>query len=465
MIKLFNAYFPKRTILLVVSESLLILIALLALASLGLGSRTEIALRYEYGYVKIAVVYAVCFISIYYNDLYDPRIISNRREVPLRIIQGLGAACLVVALVYELFPSGQVYRGFGIVAMTLVGVMLILFRQVFFALNSYERLAEPVVVIGEGPLAQLLAKEIATRPELGLRLVGYLGQEWDSHGSPFSVPRLGAIEDLGEVANRVTIRRVIVAMGDMRRKLPVEDLLHLKTSGVSVEEGSDFYEISTGKLPIDTLRLSWLIFSPGFQISWPMAFCRRLFAVVLAAIALFLLFPLMALIGLIIRLDSHGPALFSQPRIGKDGQTFVLLKFRTMYVNSDSDSGGLPVPVQDNDKRVTRVGKWLRRSRLDEIPQLYNILLGDMSFVGPRPFVPNQEEELASQIPLYSRRWSVRPGATGWAQVMRGYCATLEDNREKLAYDLFYIKNISFSLDLLILFKTVKILLLGRGGR
>lgn len=463
MIRLFNAYFPKRTILLVFAESLLIILALLTVAFLRLGSKAELALKYEYGYLKIAAVYFACFISIYYNDLYDPRIISNRREVPLRIIHGLGAACLIIAFLYQIFPSSQVDRGFGILGMALVGITLILFRQIFFALNSYERLAEPVIVMGEGTLAELLAQEITTRPELGLRLVGYLGKEWHSNDAEFSPRRLGAIDEVGEVASRTGARRVIVAMGDMRCKLPVDDLLHLKTSGVRVEEGSDFYEISTGKLPIETLRPSWLIFSPGFEISWHMAFCKRLFSLVLSVVALLLFLPLMALIALIIRMDSAGPALFSQPRIGKDGNAFVLYKFRTMYVNSDS--GGLPLPVQDNDKRITRVGRWLRRFRLDEIPQLYNILLGHMSFVGPRPFVPNQEFELATQIPLYSQRWSVRPGATGWAQVMRGYCATIEDNREKLAYDLFYIKNISFWLDLLILFKTVKILLLGRGGK
>jgi lipopolysaccharide/colanic/teichoic acid biosynthesis glycosyltransferase len=171
----------------------------------------------------------------------------------------------------------------------------------------------------------------------------------------------------------------------------------------------------------------------------------------------------MVLIAFAIRIDSKGAIIFRQPRIGKDGKTFTLFKFRTMYMNADL--GGVPLPVQENDNRVTRVGRWLRRVRLDEIPQLYNILLGHMSFVGPRPFVPNQELELAHQIPLYAQRWTVKPGATGWAQVQRGYCATIEDNREKLAYDLFYIKNLSIGLDLLILFKTVKILLLRRGGR
>lgn len=171
----------------------------------------------------------------------------------------------------------------------------------------------------------------------------------------------------------------------------------------------------------------------------------------------------MVLVAIAIRLESKGPAIFRQSRIGKDGLPFTVFKFRTMRV--DADSGGDALPVQDSDPRITRVGLWLRRFRLDETPQLFNILRGNMYFVGPRPFVPNQELELAQQIPLYTQRWTVKPGATGWAQVQRGYCATLEDNNEKLAYDLYYIKNMSIGLDLMIIFKTLKTVLLGQGVR
>jgi len=444
-------------------ESLLISLVLVLLVFLRLGSAAGLTLIYQQGYLKVAAVLLLCVLSMYFNDLYDPRIISNRREVPAKLIQCLGAACLVLALLYLTFPSSQLFQGFASVGISLVGVTLILFRQVFFAFNSIEKLAEPVVVIGEGPLAISVAKEIQTRPELGMRLVGYFGKHWDSNDSIVGSRRLGAIDELGGIVDETGIRRIIVAMGDKRNKLPIEELLRLKVSGIAIQEGSDFYEIATGKLPIDTLRLSWLVFSPGFRVSKFRLFCKFLFSFILASAALLLLSPLMLLIALVIRIHTKGPAIFRQPRIGKDGKTFTLFKFRTMYVNADL--GGVPLPVQDNDSRVTRVGRWLRRVRLDELPQLYNILLGHMDFVGPRPFVPNQELELAHQIPLYTQRWTVKPGVTGWAQVKRGYCATIEDNREKLAYDLFYIKNLSIGLDLLILFKTVKTLLLGRGGR
>jgi lipopolysaccharide/colanic/teichoic acid biosynthesis glycosyltransferase len=203
-----------------------------------------------------------------------------------------------------------------------------------------------------------------------------------------------------------------------------------------------------------------LLFSPGFQVSRLFLLYKRTFSLVFSAVALLLTFPLMLLQAVVIRLDSPGPSIFRQRRIGKDGKIFTLYKFRSMYEGVDGDR-----PAAKDDARCTRVGRWLRASRLDELPQLWNIFRGDMHLVGPRPFVPEQEAKLADEIPFYSLRWSVRPGATGWAQVNRGYCSTLAENAEKLAYDLFYIKNLSVGLDLLVIFKTVKILLLGRGAR
>jgi sugar transferase (PEP-CTERM system associated) len=462
MVKLFNMYFPKRTILLLISEGGLIFMVLVASVFICLGANAESAFRGQHGFVKIALVGAICFLCVCYSDLYDPAIISNRRKFPARLIRGLGIACLMVAALYYTFPSSEICRGFAIVGISLTGLSLIAYRQMFFAFNNSDRLAETALIMGEGPLAVSLAREIQTRPELGLRLAGYLGKPWDS-GPATGAQRLGSIDDLREIVSRVPIQRIIVAMDNRRNMLPVQELLDLKTSGVTIQEGSDFYEITTGKLPIDTLRLSWLIFSPGFQVSKLTLLYKRLVSVALAGFAIIILLPVMAVVAAAIWIDSRGPIIFRQLRIGEGGLSFVVYKFRTM--REDADLGRDPLPVQKNDVRITRVGRWLRRFRLDEIPQLYNILLGQMYFIGPRPFVPSQELELAHRIPLYTQRWTVKPGATGWAQVMRGYCVTLEDNNEKLAYDLFYIKNMSVALDLLILFKTIKIVLLGRGGR
>jgi lipopolysaccharide/colanic/teichoic acid biosynthesis glycosyltransferase len=256
-------------------------------------------------------------------------------------------------------------------------------------------------------------------------------------------------------------------MKDRRGRLPVARLLELKAKGVLVEDGSAFYETLTGKVPLESLRLSQLLFSSGFFVPRSMLLYKRISSVLISLICLILTLPLMALIALAIWIDSGSPIFFLQKRVGRDGRVFTLYKFRSMKMqgNVNANGNGKPQPAQEMDERFTRVGSWIRRFRVDELPQLYNVLLGDMHFVGPRPFMVEEEEELARQIPFYEYRWSVKPGATGWAQIHRAYCASLEDNKEKLSYDLFYIKNMSVGLDLLIIFQTVKTLILGRGSR
>jgi exopolysaccharide biosynthesis polyprenyl glycosylphosphotransferase len=271
------------------------------------------------------------------------------------------------------------------------------------------------------------------------------------------------MEALPDLVGSGRVSRIIVAMGDRRGNLPVELLLKLKARGVRVQDGAEFFESITGKVPLEMLRLSWLLFSPGYELSQPLLLYKRIVSVLFALLGLIISVPIMTIVAVLIYLDSPGPVIFRQQRVGKDGKLFTLYKFRSMRDGADPE--GKHAPVQKSDSRVTRIGGLLRRTRLDELPQLYNILRGDMYFVGPRPFVPNQEEELSQKIPFYRQRWMVKPGATGWAQVHRGYCASLEDNTEKFSYDLFYIKNMSIGLDILILFQTIKILVLGRGGR
>jgi sugar transferase (PEP-CTERM system associated) len=463
MVKLFNVYFPKRTIVVLLVEVLLVCIAFLSVTFLHFGLKTHLVLSAQSGYLKVGFLAAVCLFFLYCSDLYAPSSLRNSPAVSSRFIKGLGIACLVVAPIYYKVPSLQPFHGFAIMGISLAALFLVSHRQVFFAVNKSTEYSESVVILGEGRMASNVARVIQHRPELGLRLLGYLGSEWYSSFDVKQPMHLGGIEDIASLATQNHIGRVIVAMGDQRKKLPLDELLALKTSGVIIQDATDFYEVAMGKLPVETLRLSWLIFSPGFKVSTATLIYKRGVSLVLATIGLLLLLPLIALIALAIRLDAPGPVIFRQKRIGLGGQPFTLYKFRTMHL--DADRGGYARPVEHNDQRITRVGRVLRRLRLDEIPQLYNILLGDMYFVGPRPFVPEQELECASQIPLYAQRWTVRPGATGWAQVQRGYCASLQDNIDKLSYDLFYIKNMSFGFDLLVLFKTIKIVLSAQGGR
>jgi len=462
VVRLFNVYHPARKIVLLAGETLIICASFLLAAVIRLGDDSSLMLNYENGFYKIAVASVVYLICMYYYDLYDSLPFVNPRENLTRLVQVLGTGCMIMAFVYAVLPGIRLELGLFLSAVALVGLALAVWRKVFLALSTSPRFARRALILGAGPLIRSLRAEVERRPEWGVRVLGYVGGSLeDDNGS--SGCRLGEVEDLAAIVERERVDEIIVTMVQRRGQLPVEALLDLKTQGVKIRDGLDVYEMLSGKVPLDSLKLSWLLFSPGFQVSRSILIYKRVFSFALSFVGLLLTLPLMVLIAIAIRLDSEGPVIFQQERVGKHGKVFKLTKFRSMKADCDAD--GECKPAEENDDRFTRVGRWLRRLRLDELPQLYNILRGDMYFVGPRPFVPSQEEEFAAKIPFYRQRWSVKPGATGWAQINRGYCATLEDNREKLSYDLFYIKHMSTGLDLLIIFRTIKILLLGRGGR
>lgn len=460
MIRFLNAYFPARTVLLGASEAVLTAAAFVFAIIAAMGPfNAEMFIGYEQGGARIALVVSVFILCMYYFDLYDSTVLRSQREVFTRLIQVFGTVCLILSFVYSLFPAMRLQQGvFGAGALAAASVT-VLWRTLFSFVSTWPAFMERVLVLGDGILAQDLLKEIHDRPELGIRVVAHISedQDWSSWQKP-GMPAFAA--EIDRVTRVLRVRRIIVSMKERRGRLPVESLLELKKRGVIIQDGNELYQVLTGKFSLDSLRPSMLLFSPGFQVSRPFLLYKRLFSLVFSAVALLLTFPLMLLIAVAIKLDSKGPVIFRQRRVGKDGKIFMLYKFRSMYEGVDGDR-----PAAKGDARCTRVGRWLRATRIDELPQLWNIFRGDMHLVGPRPFVPEQEAKLADEIPFYNLRWSVRPGATGWAQVNRGYCATIAENAEKLAYDLFYIKNLSVGLDLLVIFKTVKILLLGRGAR
>jgi sugar transferase (PEP-CTERM system associated) len=464
VIRLLNVYFPRRTLFLGISEACLVALAFVIASVTRLGlTDASLMLNYEQGGFKIFVVSAIFVGCMYYFDLYDSLILSNKREVLTRLIQVLGVACILLAVIYYAYPPLQIGRGIFAIGLCFVAVFLLLWRRLFSAINSQAQFAERVLIFGMGPLAESLAAELGARPELGIRVVGQMSGENQAFEREDSIADDKSNAEFLHLVDTYRAERIVVAMNERRGVLPVKALLQLKSRGVRIQDGTQMYEAVTGKLPIESLRLSWLLFSPGFEVSrWLFAY-KRVSSVIWSTVGLILTLPLMALIALAIRLDSEGPVVFRQKRVGQNGETFTLFKFRTMIHGADQDDNHRP--AEKKDRRFTRFGTFLRRTRMDELPQLLNILRGDMHFVGPRPFVPNQEKVCSESIPFYSQRLAVKPGATGWAQVNRGYNVTLEDNKDKLAYDLFYIKNISVGLDLLILFKTAKILILGRGGQ
>jgi len=464
MVKLLSTHFPTRTIFLGLTEAFLVGGAFILATVMRLGTtEATIMLEYDRGLLKIAVVLISCLFSMYYFDLYDSALLANGREAIARLIQVLGTICVLLGLLYYLYPPLELGRGIFVVGFGLMTALLFGWRKLFLTLNLLPQLAERTLILGNGLLADSLRSQFGSRPELGVRIVRLVtGIETDKH-EQLDVTSVALEEELANAVRSLRVNRIVVAMGDRRGKLPVRTLLTLKSNGVLVQDGADVYEAITGKVPIESLRLGWLLFSPGFRVSRFLLFYKRSAAIFASAVGLVLSAPFLPLIALLIKLTSPGPVLYRQKRVGQYGELFYCYKFRTMRRDAEADSGA--TWAGDEDPRITPVGRFLRRSRIDEIPQLWNVFRGDMNLVGPRPERPEFVEWLEREIQHYDLRHTVRPGITGWAQIRYRYGSSVQDAEEKLRYDLFYVKNMSPGLDLLIFLETIKIILLGRGAK
>jgi sugar transferase (PEP-CTERM system associated) len=390
-------------------------------------------------------------------DLYDSSQIQARMDQAFRLLFVLGLVALVLGGVLKFYPGFLPGKNSAFAGVVILAFGLFAWRSVYFWMVQQPFFRERVYVLGTGDRAERVVKGLRQRAELGVEVVGWTGN------IPGELTRESVASDLLERAKESGVHRVIVAMPDRRGTLPVEELLVLRLGGVKVEEATSWLEKISGRIEVEQLYPSWLIFAEGFRFSGFFRVVRRVLNFVVALIGLIFSLPLLPFIVLLVKLDSPGPILYHQIRVGQGGKTFYCYKFRTMRQDAEADRGA--TWATDDDPRITRGGKFLRASRLDEIPQLWCVLKGDMHFVGPRPERPEFVEWLSREIPYYGVRHVVRPGITGWAQVQYKYGNTLEDAREKLQYDLFYIKNASIGLDLLIWFQTVKIVLLGRGAK
>jgi sugar transferase (PEP-CTERM system associated) len=309
-----------------------------------------------------------------------------------------------------------------------------------------------------------LARELhEMRQQLGVEIVGFVDPDPAKVGSALLNPGIiGCIDEIPAIVRDRQVNRVVVSLSDARGKLPMDKLLEMKLDGVTFDHLASVYEEYTGKIAVENLRPSWLIFSSGFRKSAWLASAKRWLDVLAAALVFILTSPLMLLVGIAIRISSPGPIFYHQTRVGQQGRVFTVHKFRSMRPDAEAGTGAVWASV--DDPRITPLGAFLRRTRLDELPQLWNVLRGDMSFVGPRPERPEFVHQLTAQIPFYGQRHIVRPGLTGWAQVRYTYGASVEDAMMKLQYDLYYIKNLSLALDLFIIFSTVKTVVLRRGA-
>ncbi len=458
MIRLFNVHYPRRILLLVGGEASILCASFVLATLLRLGSDSFRVLTNLDAYWKILGVTGLALFCLYSFDLYDHHLLRSSGETYFRLIAMLGGLAFLLAVLGYFFPGLLLGRGVSVIGLSIATIALLAWRSAYAWLQRKPFLRERVYVMGDGERARRLVEAIKERSELGMELVGWAGALQNG-----SMTREALGRRLSALAQGEAVDRVIVALSDRRTTMPFRELLDLRLHGVKVEDGTAVLEEISGKIEVDELHPSWIIFSDGFRINSAILFARRLVSITASVLLLILTLPLIPFIILAIKLTSPGPVLYRQKRVGKNGAIFHCYKFRTMRVDAEADTG--PTWAGDDDPRITSVGRWLRRMRLDEIPQLWNVLRGDMGFCGPRPERPGFVEWLTREIPYYHLRHILRPGITGWAQVNYKYGNTVQDAKEKLRYDLFYVKNLSVGLDLLILFHTVKTVLLGRGAR
>jgi sugar transferase (PEP-CTERM system associated) len=453
VIRLFKVYYPLRTLVLLAGEALIVWVSFV-LGTMLRSQDSWLLLNVEGGYLKILAVTGIVLLLSHWLDLYDASSLDKNWEQGLRILVVMGFVALALSAVGFLFPGFMPGALLGLIILT---ITLFCWRGAYCWMVKQPFLRERVYVLGTGERAERLVRGLRQRSTLGIEVVGWTGS------IEGELTRESVVSDLLSQARGAGVHRVIVAMPDRRGTLPVEELLDLRLEGVRVEEATSWLEKISGRIEVEQLYPSWLIFAEGLRFSAAFRVLRRVLNFSVALIALLVSLPLLPFIVLAVKLGSPGPALYRQQRVGRRGKVFYCYKFRTMRQDAEADTGA--TWAADDDPRITRVGKFLRASRLDEIPQLWCVLKGDMHFVGPRPERPEFVEWLSKEIPYYVVRHMVRPGITGWAQVQYKYGNTPEDAREKLQYDLFYIKNASIGLDVLIMFQTIKIVLLGRGAQ
>jgi sugar transferase (PEP-CTERM system associated) len=457
VIRLFNVYYPVRTLVLLAGEALVVWTSFLLATWLQFREDSYLVLNFEYGYYKLVVITAIVLLFSHWLDLYDPTSFRGRWEQALRLLLVLGFVALSLGAVGFVFPGSLPGHGSALLGLMILTFALVFWRGTYSWLAQQPYLRERIYVLGTGERAQRLIQGLRSRSELGIELVGWSG---NIEGA-LTVEAVGS--HLLKLVNEHDVHRVIVAMPDRRGTIPVHELLSLRLAGVKVEEAASWLERISGKIEVEQLYPSWLVFADGFRFSGFFLILRRLLSLLASFLLLLLVAPIIPFLVLAIKLDSRGPVLYRQKRVGRGGTIFFCYKFRTMRADAEADTGA--TWATDDDPRITRIGRILRITRLDEIPQLWCVLKGDMAFVGPRPERPEFVEWLSNELPYYPVRHAVRPGITGWAQVRYKYGNTLEDAREKLQFDLFYIKNASVGLDLLIIFQTMKIVFLGRGAR
>ena len=461
MIRLFKHYIPHAVLLLGLLDIALLMGASEAAWRLRADQIGMDAGTFEERWFPLGVTAIVIWLAMVAVGVYGPKALRSLRFAGARLLVATSLGIIALAVIDFLMPNEMLWRSTLLYTMGLAIVVLVSDRILLNNFLGSSAFRRRVMVLGAGDRAQRL-RALADKPESGFAVVSFVAMSEDNRVVEEAIPR-SAIHDLGRFVENLGVSEVVLALQERRNSLPLKDLLRIKTKGVHVNDFSSFMERETGRVDLETVNPSWLIFSDGFSSGRMLSSAvKRVFDIVASLVLLLLTFPIIALFAVLVKLDSKGPAFFRQQRVGLYGEPFELIKLRSMRTDAEKDGVKW---AEENDPRITRLGRFIRKVRIDELPQTWSVLLGHMSFVGPRPEVPQFVEDLEEEIPFYSERHMVKPGITGWAQINYPYGASTEDARRKLEYDLYYAKNYTPFLDLVILLQTVRVILWPEGAR
>lgn len=463
MTRIFKVFIPVGTLTLLISEIILVTSAFVFSTYIWLDVDPTVYLIYEGGWVRLALVLLTILIGLHFNDLYSQFYVKSRIVLLQQLCLVMGVAFLMQGLIAYLngnlrVPIGVMLVGGG------VSVAASFLWRVFFSAYAFQMVGrDRLLLVGGSPLLEDIGNHIREHPESGLEVAGYVDDRHEPGADLGGAKVLGPMSGLPEIVRVAQPNRIVVGMFERRNRMPVGELLEMRFAGHIIEEVSTTYERVCGRVCLKEIRPSQLIFSGELGPRAQNLLLQRLSNTAIGVVGIVVFFPLMLLTALAVRLSSPGPVLYRQVRVGLDGALFTVFKFRSMRADAEAETGA--VWASKDDPRVTLVGRVIRRIRFDELPQLFNVLKGEMSMVGPRPERPEFVRALSEQIPYYRQRHCVRPGITGWAQINYKYGDTLEDTITKLEYDLYYIKNMSLALDNYIIFHTLKAMLLTRGAQ
>jgi len=465
IITLENRFFSLRSAACFIIEGGIIILSVVASYILIQGQPGIPSLHMDYLLARAFLIAIICQSCMYMLDLYNFRLSQTWGEMLFALAIAVGFVCIGVGMLSYAIPTFGVGGKMYYLSVLIASVCLIIWRFLFEIYITRFASHENILIVGTGEVARQVGEEVRKRKRLGFHLVGFI----DAHAMKCNPSAGGLIEVLGDpsqmdrIIEQHSVDKIVVAITERRGEYPVKEMLALRVNGCQVVEWPGFFEKLSGRIPIDSLAPSFFIFNEGFRKSRIFLLVRRFVSAIVAAVLLVLLLPVFLVVAVFIKFESPGPVLYSQIRVGQKNKPIRIYKFRSMQ--ADAEHNGDAVWAVKNDPRITRVGRFLRKTRIDELPQFFNVMVGELDFVGPRPERPEFVEKLQALIPYYDLRHTVKPGITGWAQVMFHYGSTIEESKEKLQYDLFYIKNMSLKLDLLVLFHTIKIVILGRGAR